>query len=155
MISGQHYKESKDQMQLNSFSLHNKMLFVLLIVLQCISLAQVHGRFCLFKRSPEQLRVALRGPNGVTVSWRTSGFFGSNDTPKPQVEYSTSSTLQNSVLSPIGTTSNYNKQSFFHNVGLLNLAASTKYYYRILATTECVTQSNIYSLAGVPDGDSI
>jgi hypothetical protein len=126
------------------------MFFTVLIVLQCISLAQVHAAFCLFTQTPEQLRVALRGPNGVTVSWRTPGFFGSNDTPKPQLVYSTDSNLLNGVQSPIGTTSNYNTESFFHNVPLLNLAASTTYYYQILATTQCVTKSGINSFTTAP-----
>jgi hypothetical protein len=126
------------------------MLFALFIVVQLISLAQVHGSFCIFPRPPNQLRVALRGPNGVTVSWRTDGNLGSNDTPQPQVEYSTSSTLANKILSPIGTTSNYAKSSFFHNVALLNLAPSTKYYYRILASPRCVLQSDIHSFTTAP-----
>ena len=127
------------------------MFFLTLIaVLQCLSLVQVHAAFCLFKNSPEQLRVALRGPNGITVSWKTSGWLGSNDTPQPQVEYSTSSTLLNSVKSTIGTTTTYNKQSFFHNVALLNLAPSTEYYYRILASTKCVTASAIRSFITAP-----
>jgi hypothetical protein len=94
--------------------------------------------------------VALRGPGGITISWSTSGTSGSNDTPNPQVQYSTSSTLINSVLSAIGTTSNYTTTSFFHNVPLLNLSPSTKYYYRTVATTGCVNQSNIYSFTTPP-----
>ncbi len=126
------------------------MFFAVFIVLQCISLVQVNGGLCLLKRSPEQLRLALGGPGAVTVSWKTSGFFGSNDTPNPQVEYATNSALQNSALSPIGTTTNYNTQSFFHNVPLPSLAASTTYYYRVLATTQCVTQSEVFSFTTPP-----
>jgi hypothetical protein len=126
------------------------MLLALLIIVHCISLVQVHGASCTSTKLPIQLRVALRGPNGVTISWATSGNSGSNDTPSPQVQYSTNSTLLNSVLSAIGTTSSYTTTSFFHNVGLLNLASSTKYYYRTVATTLCVNQSNIYSFTTAP-----
>jgi hypothetical protein len=126
------------------------MLFVLFIVVQCLSLVEVHGSLCLFPRAPDHLRVAMRGPGGVTISWQTDGKLGSNDTPNPQVEYSTSSTLANKVLSPVGTTSNYNKRSFFHNVALLGLAPSTTYYYRVVASPKCVLQSTIYSFITAP-----
>jgi hypothetical protein len=126
------------------------MFFTLLIVAQCISLVQVYGASCLFTQTPGQLRVALRGSNNVTISWSTPGFFGSNDTPNPQVEYSTSSSLLNSIQSPIGTTSNYNTESFFHDVPLPGLTPSTTYYYRVLATTQCVAQSGIYSFKTAP-----
>jgi hypothetical protein len=126
------------------------MLFALFIVVQCISLGQVHGLFCLFSSSPSQFRVALAGANGVTISWTTNGYFGSNDTPNPQVKYSTSSTLLNPVSSQIGTTSNYDPTSFFHNVALSNLSPSTKYYYQIAASPSCVAQSGIYSFTTAP-----
>jgi hypothetical protein len=109
---------------------------------------QVHGASCT-STAPIQLRVALRGPNGITISWSTSGTSGSNDTPSPQVIYGTSSTLLNGVSSTIGTTSNYTTASFFHNVPLLNLSPSTKYYYRTVAAT-CVNQSSIYSFTTPP-----
>ncbi len=125
------------------------MFFVLFIVFQCISLVQVNAAFCFFQGSPSQFRVALGGPGAVTVSWKTPGFLGSNDTPKPQVEYGTNSALLNSVQSTIGTTSNYNTQSFFHNVALPSLTASTTYYYRILKA-DCVSQSSIYSFTTPP-----
>lgn len=123
------------------------MLFTLLIVVQFISLGQVQS--CLKTSPPGQLRVALRGPNGVTVSWRTNGFFGLNDTPNPRVAYGTNSELLNAVYSPIGTTSTYDRGSFFHNVALLNLSASTKYFYQIVASS-CVRQSNIKSFITAP-----
>lgn len=105
--------------------------------------------FCLFPHSPKQLRVALRGQNGVTVSWRTSGSFGSNDTPQPQVEFGTDSSLSVKTDSPIGATTNYNKRSFFHNVALLNLSSSTTYYYRIKSAS-CVRKSGIHSFKTPP-----
>jgi hypothetical protein len=131
----------------------DKVLFFLLIVFQCISLTK--SQLCnlfppVFKYSPGQLRVALRGANGVTVSWRTSGFYGSNDTPNPQVVYSTDSTLLGAVHSSVGTSSTYDKTSYFHNVALLNLSPSTKYYYRIVASSPCVLQSNIQSFKTPP-----
>lgn len=110
----------------------------------------MYEEFCLFRHSPEQLRVALRGSNGVTVSWRTSGVFGLNDTPDPQVEYGTDSSLSIKTDSPIGTTGNYNKQSFFHNVALLDLSPSTKYYYRIKKSSPCVYESDIHSFTTPP-----
>ncbi|CAF0938170.1 unnamed protein product [Adineta steineri] len=133
------------------------MLFTLFIVVQCISL--VHGSFCILPRSPEQMRVAMRGPNAVTISWRTGGNFGKNDTPEPRVEYSTSKTFTDKVTVN-GTTDNYDKSSFFHNVALLNLSPSTTYYYRILAAPTCVRESGIQSfttapLAGNPSAVSI
>jgi acid phosphatase len=126
------------------------MFFALLIVVHCISLVQVHGASCTSTQAPVQLRVALRGANAVTISWATPGNSGSNDTPNPQVQYSTSSTLLTSTNSSIGTTSNYNTSSFFHNVPLFNLSPSTKYYYRTLATTLCTNQSSIYSFTTAP-----
>jgi hypothetical protein len=94
--------------------------------------------------------VAFRGPNAVTISWSTSGTSGSNDTPSPQVQYGTSSSLTGSNTSQIGTTSNYSGSTlFFHNVGLFNLASSTTYYYRTVASS-CVSQSAIYSFITPP-----
>lgn len=127
------------------------MFFGLLIIVHCISLVEVYGAACT-TQTPGQVRVVLRGPNGVTISWRTTGV---NDTPNPQVEYSTNNILLGSILSPIGTTSNYNTQSYFHDAGLVNLAATTKYYYRILNTTQCVAKSGTYSFTTAPTaGDS-
>ena len=97
------------------------MLFAFFIAVQCISL--VHGSFCIFPHSPDHIRVAMRGPYAVTVSWRTGGILGKNDTPQPTVEYSTSKTFVNKVIAT-GTTENYAENSFFHNVALVNLLPS-------------------------------
>ncbi len=137
----------------------SKMFFALLIVVQFIALGQALEFPCIYTNSPNQLRVAFRGTNGVTVSWQTGGYFGSNDTPNPQLLYGTSSTLLNAVLSSPGTSSTYDQTSFFHNVALLNLSPSTKYYYRIIAAS-CVHESNIYSFttalaAGSPNAINI
>jgi hypothetical protein len=125
------------------------MLFALFLVTQLV-LVEVYGSLCVIPHPPDHIRVALRGPNGVTISWRTGGKLGSNDTPNPQLEYSTSSTFENKVLSPIGTTANYDTSSFFHDVPLLGLLPSTKYYYRILASPRCVLESDIHSFTTAP-----
>lgn len=84
------------------------MLIGLFVLIQCLSLLEVGQSFCLHLQSPRQIRVALRGPNGITISWKTNGFFGINDTPKPQVKYWTSETANSPTLSSIGTSRNYN-----------------------------------------------
>ena len=119
------------------------MLFVVFIVVHCIPSGQVQGLFCSVPTYPKQLRVALRGLNGVTISWRTSGYFGSNDTPSPQVTYGTSSTLVNAVYASIGTSSNYDQTSFFHNVALCNLSLnkillSDCGFYSMCAAIQCL-----------------
>jgi hypothetical protein len=130
--------------------LASKMLFKLLVVLQCISLVPALPLLCyIFKSAPSQFRVALRGTNGVTVSWKTNGCFGSNDVDNPKVAYSTNSNLAGSVTSPVGDTTNYNTAAFFHNVALLNLQSGTTYYYQILAS-DYTTQSSIYSFTTPP-----
>lgn len=127
------------------------MLIGVLVLIQCLSLVGVQGSFCLFRRSPGQIRVALRGPNGITISWRTTGTFGFNDTPKPQVKYWTSETANSPTLSSIGTSRNYNLLSFFHDVPLLNLSPSTKYYYRIVeSSVGCVRESDQHSFVTPP-----
>lgn len=106
---------------------------------------------CSYVSSPEQLRVALRGPDTVTISWRTNGTSnGSNDTSIPQVLYSTNSSLHSGIVVN-GTSSTYTNVgiiSWFHDV-VLNVNYSTKYYYQVLASL-CVNHSEIHSFTSQP-----
>ncbi len=134
--------------------------FVYIIVLSSL-LAQFHTNVnvdscaselpCSYTSQPEQLRIAIRGTDGITISWRTTGnSTGDNDTPNPQVEYSTNCDLSNSIISN-GTSTIYSKLgivSWFHNCPL-NVKPSTRYYYRILASP-CVNESDIYWFMSQP-----
>ena len=128
------------------------MFFALFLVIQCLSLVDVHDGLCLSEQKPKQLRVALRGANAVTVSWSTNSFFGINQVANARVEYSTDAGLVGAVRAT-GTSRNYNLLSFFHDVPVLNLAASTRYYYRVVASG-CVQQSDIRSFRTPPAAGS-
>jgi len=117
----------------------------------------VHGLFvCLTKKDPEQIRLALR-PSGVAISWTTTGYLNGDDTPTPQVAYSTNPNTLDQT-SPIGFTTAYHPlpllKRFFHNVYLDGLQPSTKYYYRIKSTIKCVRESSIHSFTTAPSIDS-
>ena len=110
---------------------------------------------CLIKHDPEHIRLALR-PTGVTVSWTTSGYFNTDDTPTPQVAYGTDPNALNKI-SPIGFTTSYHPlpidKRYFHNVYLDGLWPGTKYYYRILETPKCVRASSVRSFTTAPSSD--
>ena len=112
--------------------------------------------FCLTRSDPEQIRLALR-PTGVTISWTTGGYFDSNDTPLPQVAYSTDPNNLNNVPPP-GFTTTYHPlpilKRFFHNVYVDGLQPSTTYYYRIQSTTKCVRASTVRSFTTAPLSNS-
>jgi hypothetical protein len=135
-----------------------KLLYVAVSILVFLSttISDVDGILCLKKNNPEHIRLALQ-PNGVTISWTTSGYLGADDTPKPQVKYGTNQNALSNI-SPIGFTTTYNPllifKRFFHNVRLDGLQPSTKYYYRIEATKICVKESGIYSFITAPSTDN-
>jgi hypothetical protein len=135
-----------------------KLLYVAVSILVFLSttISDVDGILCLKKNNPEHIRLALQ-PNGVTISWTTSGYLGADDTPKPQVKYDTDQNALSNI-SPIGFTTTYNPllifKRFFHNVRLDGLQPSTKYYYRIEATKICVKESGIYSFITAPSTDN-
>ena len=112
----------------------------------------VDGTFCWTKNDPEHIRLALR-PNGVSVSWTTRGYSNKDDTPTPQVAFSTNQNALNSISN--GSTTTYHPlpilKRFFHNVHLDGLLPSTKYFYRIQATTKCVRESSVRSFTTAPD----
>jgi hypothetical protein len=71
-----------------------------------------------------------------------------DNTPYPQVQYSGSTTFFKKVVPIVGTSTTYGmslSRSWCHNCVLL-VKPSTKYYYRILATTSCVSTFDILSL---------
>lgn len=106
------------------------------------------------KRAPEQIRVAIRDVNLVTISWKTYGYpNGSDDTPQPYVEYNTDGDfLHHYVNTSTGSSTIYDKLqniSWFHNC-IMAVNFSQKYYYRIPAG-ECVDQSGIYAFTAQPN----
>jgi acid phosphatase len=114
----------------------------------------VDARLC-EQRLPEQIRVAIRDPISVTISWKTYGYpNGSNDTPYPQVQYNTDGNFSHGYSNTsIGNSSIYDKLyniSWFHNC-VLNVQYSQKYYYRIPASDPCVNQSGTYSFTAQPN----
>jgi hypothetical protein len=111
---------------------------------------------CKYTSIPEQIRIALRGSTGVTVSWRTNGTSdGGNDTPIPTVEYSVNKNFSSSNLS-YGNSTNYVNEtyvSWFHNCAL-NIMPNTLYYYHILRCL-CVNESvNYFFRSQPPVGDT-
>ncbi|UJR16660.1 hypothetical protein I4U23_003560 [Adineta vaga] len=101
------------------------------------------------KNRSTHIRLALR-PTGVTVSWTTDGFADIDDTPSPQIVYGTDQNALTMTSTTGFTTSYYIIKKFFHNVYLDNLQPSTKYYYRIKASSNFVDESNIYSFMTAP-----
>lgn len=126
----------------------------------------VHAdRTCVKYGPPDLIRVAIRGENEVTVSWRTHGIIStkpgtiphSNDVEYPTVEYATNPQFNISVFSAEGDSSTYGSpwiNSWFHNCVLL-VRPSTRYYYRIPAVSPCMTQSDPHSFMTPPSFGSV
>jgi hypothetical protein len=108
--------------------------------------------FILNKNQPQHIRLALR-PTGVTVSWTTDGYLNTDDTPSPAVSYGTNQMALTSTSTTGFTTSYYIIKKFYHNVYLDGLQPSTKYYYRIMASSNCVVQSDVYSFITAPSAN--
>lgn len=70
---------------------------------------------------PNQVHIALAGPDGMTISWQTT-----DQTPTSIVRYGTTSGAY--TLEATGTSSTYYK-TYDHHVKLSNLSPATTYYY--------------------------
>lgn len=146
------------------------MLFRVCLIVICIhivrSLVLRDGVTCVRDGSkPEQIRIALRPPNGVTVSWKSYGkvnktdplkhTYGINDTPTPTVKYSTFKNFSN-YLNSTGDSTNYDNSSgssWFHNVPII-VNSSKTYYYQLIAS-DCTIASDIFTFKAPPvDGDT-
>lgn len=107
--------------------------------------------------SPEQIRIAWRSKDTMTISWRTSWLPNStNGTYVPRVMYGLSCTLEDGIIAN-GTSTSYTKVgiiSWFHDV-VINVSYSTRYCYVILESL-CITNSTPHSFTSQPEfGDPI
>lgn len=154
----------------------SEFITALYALLGQVSIPDPYSYACVVKDlpAPEQVRVALRGPDAVTISWKTDGMFKKQDLLivgfvddyfydglVPTVEFSLYSNFSNSIVAT-GNTTNYDNgkdwelfgtPAWFHNVQI-QVMPSTKYYYRILFST-CTNTSVTYSFTSQPrSGDN-
>ena len=108
---------------------------------------------------PTQFRIAVRGEDTMTISWRTPGMpNGSNDTDVPRVQYSINENFDAGFIVN-GTSSTYTNVgiiSWFHEV-VIKVNYSTTYHYQILPSL-CVNGSANYTFRSQPapgNSDSI
>jgi hypothetical protein len=142
------------------------MLFIAVFSIVFIHFIHVHADVsCVKSGPPDLIRVAIRGENEVTVSWRTYGFYSSspgfiphgNDVEHPTVEYAISPQFNISVFSAEGESSTYGSpwiNAWFHNCVLL-VRPSTRYYYRIPPVPPCMTQYDPHSFMTPPSFASV
>ncbi len=100
---------------------------------------------------PTQFRVAVRGEDTITISWRTPGMpNGSIDTDVPQVKYGINDNFDPEFTAN-GTSSTYTSAgifSWFHDV-VIKVNYSTTYHYQILPSL-CVNASDTYTFRSQP-----
>lgn len=111
-------------------------LFIVAILLQVLwSYAQT---------TPEQIHIALAGPQSMSVTW-----FTPETTLKSQCQYGTESDKLNLVAR--GTQRTYHREFGFHHVTELpNLSHSTKYFY---SCGDGTTMSEVFSFTSAPSNE--
>lgn len=103
--------------------------------------------FCLCTNPPTQLRLAFAGPGGIAVSWTTASAL----TNAPQVNYGASASEL--VSTATGNSHTYGT-SYFHDVVIRNLEASTEYYYQVVADPSSTTSEILSFTTARAAGDA-
>ncbi|KAI0884784.1 putative acid phosphatase [Annulohypoxylon maeteangense] len=83
--------------------------------------------------TPVQQRLAVSGPNAISVGWNTYEKLG-----KPCVQYGTSSNALNLEACSNNSVTYSTSRTYSNAVTLTNLAPATTYYYKIVSTNSSV-----------------